>query len=77
LDYLPSECADPGTTTVSPPKRSNTFDPFTSSLSGATTRENIKTVQELLQRVNALIGEVDGVYDQEFRDSIFAFQKAQ
>lgn len=77
LDYLPSECGNPGTTTVAPPKRTNAFDPFTSSLSSATTSENIKTVQRLLQRVNALIGDVDGVYDQEFKDSVFAFQKAQ
>lgn len=77
LDYLPSDCSNPGTTTVAPPKRSTTFDPFTSSLSSATTSENIKTVQRLLERVNALIGEIDGLYDQEFKDSVFAFQKAQ
>jgi hypothetical protein len=77
LDYLPSECGNPGTTTVAPPKKTTSFDPFTSSLSSATTSENIKTVQRLLQRVNALTGDVDGVYDQEFKDSVFAFQKAQ
>jgi hypothetical protein len=77
LDFLPSECGNPGTTTVAPPKKSTSFDPFTSSLSTLTTSENIKTVQRLLQRVSALIGEVDGVYDQEFKDSVFAFQKAQ
>lgn len=77
LDFLPSDCSNPGTTTVAPPKKSTSFDPFTSSLSSSTTSENIKTVQRLLQRVNALIGDVDGAYDQEFRDSVFKFQKAQ
>lgn len=77
LDFLPSDCSDPGTTTVTPPKKTTSFDPFTSSLSIYTTAENIKTVQRLLQRVNALLGTVDGVYDQEFKDSVFAFQKAQ
>lgn len=77
LDYLPSDCSNPGTTTVSPPKKTTSFDPFTSSLSSATTSENIKTVQRLLERVNALIGDIDGVYDQEFKDSVFVFQKAQ
>ncbi|MFA6080173.1 MAG: peptidoglycan-binding protein [Candidatus Gracilibacteria bacterium] len=77
MDFLPSDCSNPGTTPVTPPKTSASFDPFTSSLSTLTTAENIKTVQRLLQRVNALIGTVDGVYDQEFKDSVFAFQKAQ
>jgi len=77
LDFLPSDCSNPGTTTVTPPQKTTSFDPFTSSLSTATTAENIKTVQRLLQRVGALIGTIDGIYDQEFRDSVFAFQKAQ
>lgn len=78
FDNLPSDCGNPGTTTVTPPKStSSSFDPFTSSLSAYTTVENIKTVQKLLQRVNALVGEVDGVYDQEFKQSVFNFQKAQ
>ncbi len=77
LDTIPGDCSNPGTTTVAPPKKTTSFDPFTSSLSSATTSENIKTVQRLLERVNALIGEVDGSYDQEFRDSVFKFQKAQ
>jgi len=77
LDFLPSDCSNPGTTTVAPPTKTTSFDPFTSSLSTYTTSENIKTVQRLLQRVKALIGEVDGMYDQEFKDSVFAFQKAQ
>lgn len=77
FDSLPSDCSNPGTTTVAPPTKTTSFDPFTSSLSTLTTSDNIKTVQRLLQRVNALLGAVDGVYDQEFKNSIFAFQKAQ
>lgn len=77
LDFLPSDCSNPGTTTVAPPNKTTSFDPFTSALSTYSTSENIKTVQGLLQRVNALIGGIDGVYDQEFKDSVFAFQKAQ
>ncbi len=77
LDFLPSDCSDPGTTSVTPSSKTGTFDPFTSSVSASTSAENIKTVQRLLQRVNALIGTVDGIYDQEFKDSVFAFQKAQ
>lgn len=78
FDSLPSDCSNPWTTTVAPPKTSNRwFDPFTSSLSSLTTSENIKTVQRLLQRVNALVGDIDGMYDQEFKQSVFNFQKAQ
>ncbi len=78
FDNIPSDCGNPGTTTVAPSKTTSaSFDPFTSSLSAYTTTENIKTVQKLLQRVNALVGDVDGVYDQEFKQSVFNFQKAQ
>lgn len=78
FDFIPSDCNNPGTTTVKPPKSSNSsFDPFTSSLSISTTKENLKTVQRLLQRMNALVGDVDGVYDQEFRESVYKFQTSQ
>ena len=78
LDSIPSTCKNPHNQTV--PLASGakkTFDPFTMSITAGSPAENIKIVQQLLQKAGAYIGTIDGIYGQDMIEAIFQFQKKQ
>ncbi len=78
LDSIPSTCKNPHNQTV--PLASGakkTFDPFTMSITAGSPAENIKIVQQLLQKAGAYTGTIDGIYGQDMIEAIFQFQKKQ
>lgn len=78
LDSIPSTCKNPHNQTVplaSGAKKA--FDPFTMSITAGSPAENIKIVQQLLQKAGAYNGSIDGIYGQDMIEAIFQFQKKQ
>ena len=77
FDNIPSNCGNPHNETVPLASGATTkpFDPFTMPIGTWSPKENIKIVQNLLLRLNAYTGTIDGVYDDDFIDAIFQFQK--
>lgn len=77
FDNIPSDCANPHNETV--PLASGTttaFDPFTMPIGVGSPVANIKIVQNLLSRLNAYSGLLDGKYNDALITAIFNFQKA-
>ncbi len=77
FDAIPSDCSDPHNETV--PLASGAqrvFDPFTMTIGSSSPKDDIIIVQRLLERIGAYTGPIDGVYDEDFVDTIFLFQKA-
>lgn len=47
------------------------------SITAGSPAENIKIVQQLLQKAGAYNGSIDGIYGQDMIEAIFQFQKKQ
>jgi peptidoglycan hydrolase-like protein with peptidoglycan-binding domain len=78
FDNIPSDCNNPHNETVplSSGGTTKAFDPFTMPIGTGSPAENIKIVQNLLTRLNAYTGPIDGKYNDALIDAIFQFQKA-
>jgi peptidoglycan hydrolase-like protein with peptidoglycan-binding domain len=77
LDTIPSDCTDPHNETVPLASGATTkpFDPFTMPIGTGSPTANIKIVQNLLARIKAYTGAIDGIYDDKLIEAIFQFQK--
>ncbi len=77
FDNIPSDCTNPHNETVPLASGSTTrvFDPFTMPINAVSPQSDVKIVQNLLSRLNAYTGPIDGIFDEDFVEAIFQFQK--
>lgn len=78
FDNIPSDCSNPHNETVPLASGATTkaFDPFTMPIGTGSPTANIKIVQNLLSRLNAYSGPIDGKYNDALIEAIFNFQRA-
>ncbi len=78
FDNIPSDCNNPHNETVPLASGSTTrvFDPFTMPINAVSPQADVKVVQNLLARLNAYNGSIDGIFDEDFVEAIFQFQKS-
>lgn len=78
FDNIPSDCKNPHNETVPLASGSTTrvFDPFTMPINAVSPEADVKIVQNLLARLGAYTGPVDGIFDEDFVEAIFQFQKS-
>ncbi len=78
FDNIPSDCKNPHNETVPLASGSTTrvFDPFTMPINAVSPEADVKIVQNLLSRLGSYTGSIDGIFDEDFVEAIFQFQKA-